>query len=125
MLDTHLLLWTASASKKMSRKASRLIENRDNRLYFSPASIWEVVIKNRLGCKDFKVDANLLCKRLLENDYAELPITSAHALAVNDLPDIHQDPFDRIMIAQADCEGMLLLTSDKLLKDYSAAVRVI
>ena len=125
MLDTHLLLWTAGASKKMSRKASRLIENRDNRLYFSPASIWEVVIKNWLGRKDFKVDANLLCKRLLENDYAELPITSAHALAVNDLPDIHQDPFDRIMIAQADCEGMLLLTSDKLLKDYSAAVRVI
>jgi len=92
---------------------------------FSPASIWEVVIKSSLGRTDFQVDAALLRKGLIDNGYIELPITSAHALTVGLLTDIHRDPFDRIMIAQAISEGILMLTSDSLLDQYSTLIWVV
>ncbi len=94
-----------------------------NVLWFSAASIWEVVIKNSLGRSDFSVDPHLLRRGLLENQYRELPINSAHTLAVARLPDLHKDPFDRILVAQAETEGFMLLTADDQVAGYGTAVK--
>jgi len=124
LLDTHLLLWASIAGddKKskasLSHKARDLIENEDNQLHFSPASVWEVAIKNALGRPDFQVDPQLFRRGLLDNGYIELPISSAHAAAVANLPDHHKDPFDRLLIAQATVEGISLLTNDEAVAAY-------
>lgn len=123
LLDTHILLWAAAYPEKLSDDAIQLIENPDNRLYFSAASIWEVVIKNSLQRPDFRVDPNLLRRGLIDNGYIELAISSAHALGVSRLPDLHKDPFDRILIAQAESEGFLLLTVDEQVLRYPGPVR--
>ncbi|PTB99304.1 PIN domain nuclease [Marinobacter sp. Z-F4-2] len=125
LLDTHILLWAAAEPSKLSPQATTLIGNEDNRLFFSAASLWEVVIKNGLGRPDFRVDPHLLRRGLVDNGYSELPITSQHTLAVSHLPNIHKDPFDRILAAQAETEGFLLITSDELLARYPGPVRLV
>lgn len=117
LLDTHMLLWAAAGI--LPEKAEHLIVDGDNTLYFSPVSIWEIGIKKSLGRQDFRVDPDVLRRGLLDNQYQELAITSLHALAVNDLPPIHKDPFDRMLLAQAKSEGIALLTSDATLCAYS------
>ena len=99
LLDTHILLWAAAEPHKLSSQAVTLVNDDDNRLYFSAASVWEVVIKNGLARPDFQVDPHLLRRGLVDNGYLELPISSRHTLAVSHLPDIHKDPFDRILTA--------------------------
>ncbi len=94
-------------------------------LVFSAASLWEIAIKSGLGRTDFQVDARLLRRSLLENDYTELPVTGAHAAMVDLLPAIHKDPFDRILVAQAQVEGLALLTADKQVGRYPGPIRVI
>ncbi len=101
--------------------AERLEDERTQPL-FSAASIWEVVIKAGLGRADFSVEAGLLRRGLLDNGYLELPISSAHALAVGRLPDHHRDPFDRILVAQAIEEGIELLTADRAVAKYPGPV---
>ncbi|MFT8690964.1 type II toxin-antitoxin system VapC family toxin, partial [Acetobacter orientalis] len=101
LLDTHLLLWAAGEPDKLSARARTLMEDPGNDLVFSAASLWEITIKTGLGRADFQVDPHLLRRGLIENGYEELPITSQHALAVRHLPDVHRDPFDRILVAQA------------------------
>jgi PIN domain nuclease of toxin-antitoxin system len=124
LLDTHLLLWVAAGRpKKLSRKARTLIESSDNELFFSAASLWEVVIKRALGREDFKVDPRLLRRGLLDNGYSELPVVSEHVVAVDNLPVIHKDPFDRILVAQATVEGFALLTADATVAQYGSPVR--
>lgn len=120
LLDTHMLLWAAAGT--LPPEAEKLVLDDDNTLYFSPASIWEIGIKKNLGRNDFKVDPEVLRRGLLDNQYQELPITSLHALAVNDLPQIHKDPFDRMLLAQAKAEGISLLTSDSALREYPGPV---
>lgn len=122
LLDTHLLLWLAATPKKLSKKARTFIENQDNELFFSAASIWEIAIKQTLGRADFIVDARLLRRGLLDNGYSELPILSEHAVAVNGLPDIHKDPFDRMLVAQATVEGFVLLTADVFVAKYPGPI---
>jgi PIN domain nuclease of toxin-antitoxin system len=90
----------------------------ENTLFFSAASIWEIVIKRGLGREDFKVDPDRLKKMLVSHDYTELPITAEHALRVETLPLLHKDPFDRLLIAQARTEGMQLLTIDASILQY-------
>jgi PIN domain nuclease of toxin-antitoxin system len=123
LLDTHLLLWAAGTPKRLSAATRRLIESPDNALFFSVASIWEVTIKRGLARPDFQVDARLLRRGLIDNGYAELAITGEHALAVESLPPIHTDPFDRMLLAQANVEGMMLLTVDANLVLYPGPVR--
>ena len=106
LLDTHLLLWAAAEPRRLSKQARALIDNPDNDLLFSAASLWEVAIKQGLGRGDFKVDARLLRRGLLDNGYSELPIISDHVVAIDSLPPIHKDPFDRILVAQATVEGL-------------------
>jgi PIN domain nuclease of toxin-antitoxin system len=123
LLDTHLLLWAAGAPKRLSASTRKTIESPDNSLYFSAASIWEVVIKRGLDRPDFQVDAHLLRRGLLDNGYAELAITGEHALALEGLPSIHKDPLDRLLVAQATVEGMMLLTADANVALYPGPIR--
>jgi PIN domain nuclease of toxin-antitoxin system len=123
LLDTHLLLWTAGDPKRLSAKARKLINEPASELFFSAASLWEIAIKRGLGRDDFKVDACLLRRGLLDNGYSELPIGSEHAVAIDSLPPIHKDPFDRMLISQAMVEGITLLTSDAVVAQYPGAVR--
>lgn len=125
LMDTHLLLWAANAPERLSAKALAWLENSDNELVFSSASLWEITIKSGLGRDDFAVDARLLRRGLLDNLYSELPITSEHALFVGTLPAIHKDPFDRILVAQASVEGITLLTADILVSRYPGPIVLI
>lgn len=125
LLDTHLLLWAAGQPERLSAQARALMEEVDNQPLFSAASLWEIAIKRGLGRADFCVDPRLLRRGLLDNGYQELPIDSRHAVAVNDLPPIHKDPFDRILVAQAVVEGILLLTSDALVARYAGPIRAV
>jgi PIN domain nuclease of toxin-antitoxin system len=125
LLDTHLLLWAAGCPERLSRQARSLIKSPDNELLFSAASIWEIIIKNQLGREDFKVNAAVLRRGLLNNGYDELAISSEHVVAVGTLPLLHKDPFDRVLIAQAMVEGMTLLTSDSRLSRYRESVRAV
>jgi len=123
LLDTHLLLWASGNPEKLSKEAHALLSDQDNELLFSAASIWEIVIKSGLARDDFKVDARVLRRGLFDNGYAELPINSEHTIGVSALPHIHKDPFDRILVAQANAEGITLLTSDALVAQYSGPIR--
>lgn len=119
LLDTHILLWAGLTPKKLPKTARRLITNPDNELFFSAASLWEITIKNGLGREDFKIDARVFRRALLDNGYTELPIRSEHAVSVDMLPQLHKDPFDRIILAQAMVEGFTLITADEVLGQYS------
>jgi PIN domain nuclease of toxin-antitoxin system len=125
LLDTHLLLWAAGEPRRLSRQARRLIANPGNELFFSPASLWEVVIKRGLRRPDFEVDARVLRRGLLDNGYGELPILSDHVVAIDSLPPIHKDPFDRVLVAQATAEGITLLTTDSLLSQYPGPIKAV
>ena len=125
LLDTHLLLWAAGEPKKLSPKARRLIADTDNGLIFSAASIWEVAIKRALGHADFQVDTRLFRRGLIDNGYVELPVFSAHAVAVEALPLIHKDPFDRLLVAQSQVEGIVLLTGDATVAQYGGSTRLV
>jgi PIN domain nuclease of toxin-antitoxin system len=125
LLDTHLLLWAAGAPRRLSKQARTLIDNPDNEVLFSAASLWEVAIKRGLGREDFKVDARLLRRGLLDNGYSELPIISDHVVATESLPPIHKDPFDRVLVAQATVEGVTLLTIDPLVAQYPGPIKTV
>jgi len=125
LLDTHVLLWAAATPERLSAVACALIEADENELFFSAASLWEIVIKRGLGRDDFQVDARLLRRGLVDNGYSELPIASEHAVAIESLPSIHKDPFDRILVAQATVEGITLVTADALVAQYPGPVRAV
>ena len=123
LLDTHLLLWAASEPQRLTAKARTMLLDPANHLLFSAASLWEISIKNGLERSDFNVDPRRLWRMLVINGYRELPVTSEHTVAVNDLPHLHKDPFDRILVAQARVEGLTLLTADKMVAKYGDGVK--
>jgi PIN domain nuclease of toxin-antitoxin system len=123
LLDTHLLLWTISQSRRLSPTARQLLGEPENELMFSVASLWEIAIKHALRRDDFRADLRLLRQALLDNDYRELGVTGEHAVAVVNLPPLHKDPFDRILVAQSIVEGITLLTSDPLVAQYPGPVQ--
>jgi len=123
LLDTHLLLWAAGPSPRLSSRARRLIEDPDNELVVSAASLWEIAIKSALRRPNFRLDARLFRRNLLNNGYDEMAVTGEHAVAVANLPPLHRDPFDRILVAQSIVEGITLLTSDPRVAQYPAPVR--
>lgn len=125
LLDTHLLLWTAGQSDRLSGATRALLDDPANELIYSAASLWEIAIKRGLNRADFRVDARLLRRGLLDNGYTELAIASQHAVAVDTLPPIHKDPFDRILIAQAAVEGIALVTADPLVARYPGPIRLV
>lgn len=125
LLDTHLLLWAASSPERLPATLRALLEEPQNELFFSAASLWEIVIKRGLGRSDFQVDARALRRGLRDNGYQELAITGEHALFIDSLPPIHKDPFDRVLVAQATVEGITLLTADALVAQYPGPVRLV
>ena len=123
LLDTQLLLWAAGEPRRLSARARGLLLDPANQLVFSSASLWEVGIKNGLQRPDFNVDPRRLWRMLLVNGYRELPVTSEHTVAVADIPPMHKDPFDRILVAQARVEELILLTADQAVAKYGDGVR--
>lgn len=99
------------------------VNDPENQLLFSAASLWEIAIKTSLGREDFRVEPRVFRRALLDNGYVELPITSEHAVSVDTLPPLHKDPFDRLLLAQALVEGITLLTADAQLALYRGPVR--
>jgi PIN domain nuclease of toxin-antitoxin system len=125
LLDTQILLWAAGVPERLSAAARRQLSDPKNELLFSAASLWEITIKKSLGREDFRVEPRLLRRGLLDNGFTELPVTSEHAVSIDALPDLHKDPFDRILLAQALSEGITLLTADAQLARYPGPVRKI
>lgn len=125
LLDTQLLLWAAAEPQRLSASARALFDDADNVLVFSAASIWEIAIKSSLGRADFSIDPRVFRRALLDNGYHELPIDGAHAAAVIDLPPLHRDPFDRLLVAQSRMEGITLLTADEQVARYPGPTRLV
>lgn len=125
LLDTHLLLWAMAASRKLPRAVRTQLLDPGNEVYYSAASLWEIAIKSGLRRKDFRIDPNALMAALRESGFLELPITAVHAVGVAELPAIHKDPFDRLLVAQSMAEPMTLLTNDAALADYWDGVKVV
>ncbi len=115
LLDTHILLWWLSEDKKLNKKIKDLITNPANYILVSTVSIWEIVIKKSLH----KLEApDNLKETLQENDFSILPITVDHVLYLEHLPVLHNDPFDRLLIAQNIVESATFITADKIIPKY-------
>ena len=123
LLDSHLLIWQIGQTRKLSAAARAYLDNPANELLFSAASLWEIAIKYARGRTDFRIDPRLLRRGLLDHGYSELPVTSAHAVAIGHLPPLHKDPFDRILVAQSAAEEIILLTADPRVAQYRGLVR--
>jgi PIN domain nuclease of toxin-antitoxin system len=119
LIDTHIVLWAMSGDKKLSKEAQRIMLSAAT-VFVSAASIWEISIKSALGKLD--VDVGKLVISLEQAGFRELPVTALHAAAVRDLPDIHRDPFDRLLVAQAMTEPLRLLTADENVEKYTDLV---
>ncbi len=125
LIDTHLLIWAAAGMELVPPEAKTLMADPAAELYFSVGSLWEIAIKRSLGQADFQIDARVLRRGLIDNGYQEMAILSAHVVAVDTLPPIHKDPFDRLLIIQAQVEGIALLTNDVLLARYPGPIRLV
>ena len=121
LLDTHILLWWLSASKRLPAAARKAI-TRSSVTYVSAATAWEIALKTAAGKLDFRGD---LEEQLQTNHFLPLPITIRHATAAARLPPHHGDPFDRMLVAQASIESLTLLTADEALGEYGAHVLVV
>ncbi|AFY29586.1 type II toxin-antitoxin system VapC family toxin [Cyanobium gracile] len=132
LLDTQLLLWWAIEPRRLPAGTASLLADPSQPLVFSVVSLWEVAIKSSLGRADFQVEAAALRLGLLGQGFRELPVRAEHALAVQHLPWIHRDPyrcaeefvFDRLLVVQAQLEGLRLLSADHTLVAYGEHVQV-
>ena len=121
ILDTHLLLWALSSPSKLSKRARERIDSSE--IYASAASIWEISIKTALG--KLNADPAEVLAAVEPAGFNHMPVLGAHAAKVVTLPPIHKDPFDRILVAQARTEPMILLTNDELLRGYGDLVEIV
>jgi PIN domain nuclease of toxin-antitoxin system len=122
LLDTHIALWAITDSPKLSPKARELIELPKTTIWISVASIWEIAIKYSLGRGDMPISSQQAMSYFRESGYRFLAVDAEHAVAVEELPTHHQDPFDRILVAQALVEPMRLMTHDSLVALYSDTI---
>lgn len=123
LLDTHTLLWWLFDDPKLSAKAKRAIKNPDNAIFASTASAWEIATKYRLGKLPGAEEAAQRLPELLRSARIEpLPISMEHALAAGALAGPHRDPFDRMLIAQAQIENLSIVTTDRVFSDYDVKV---
>jgi PIN domain nuclease of toxin-antitoxin system len=125
LLDTQLMIAVVAQSHRLSTTARSLIEDKNNDVFFSVVSIWEVAIKCSLERNDFTYEPDFMREALLENDFTELEMTAAHAIGVRILPHLHKDPFDRLLIAQAISENILLMTTDRKISAYPGPIRLV
>lgn len=120
LLDTHLMLWWLTSDRRLPKQAERLIADSDNEVYVSAASVWEIAIKSALG--RIEGDVTEIEAALEPSGLVQLPIHGKHAVQVSKLPLYHQDPFDRMLVAQSLVEPMRLLTHDRILERYGEMV---
>ena len=118
LLDTHAFLWFVSGNSKLSRSARLIIENPGNELLLSAASIWELGIKSSLGRITFPCPLDQYVAEKIKAGFVVLPITWKHAATVANLPLEHRDPFDRMLVAQAICEKISIITRDTKIANY-------
>lgn len=122
LLDTHVALWAITDSPKLTQKARELILSPKATVWISVASVWEIAIKRSLGRGDMPVSSQDAVRYFNESGYRLLAIEAEHVIAVEELPPHHQDPFDRILVAQALVEPMRLLTHDPLVSLYGDSI---
>lgn len=122
LLDTHVALWAITDSPKLAKKARELIESPKSSVWISAATIWEIAIKHSLGRREMPVSSQDALRYFRESGYWFLPIEPEHAVAVDDLPAHHADPFDRILVAQALVEPMRLITHDPMVARYGNTI---
>ena len=115
LLDTHLLVWAMGEPERLDPALVHLLEDPMNTPVFSVASLWELVIKRGLDRPDFRLEPPLLRQALFEAGWRELPVEAHHVLVVGQLPALHHDPFDRLLLAQAQADGLLLITALSLI----------
>ena len=122
LVDTHVLIWSVVDSKKLSEAAKAILRDGENECFFSAASVWEIALKHSKHPKDIPIGGEDARQLFLEAGYLEFPVFAKHSAVVERLPDIHQDPFDRMLVAQAQMESMKLLTHDHILPQYGTFV---
>lgn len=122
LLDTHVALWAITDSPKLPKKAREMIESPKTSVWISAASIWEIAVKHALERGDMPVSSQDAVRYFRESGYRSLPVEAEHAMAVEELPAHHQDPFDRILVAQALVEPMRLMTHDPVVARYSDTI---
>jgi PIN domain nuclease of toxin-antitoxin system len=123
LLDTHTFLWWVTDAPQLSETARSFIANPDNKIFFSVASGWEILIKVGTGKLSIPDEPNIyITSRLIDNRFEVLPIDLPHVLQIAKLPDNHRDPFDRIIIAQSQVARMPILTIDRLIVQYAVDV---
>jgi PIN domain nuclease of toxin-antitoxin system len=120
LLDSHAFLWWLAEDSKLSADARQAIADPASTVHVSAATIWELSIKAALGKLD--LDGADLVEEIEENDFVELPMTARHSAAAAALPRHHEDPFDRMLIAQAQIEGLTIVTRDSAFRDYGMAL---
>lgn len=120
LVDTHVLLWQSDDSPLLTASAREMLSDSRNELFFSVVSLWELVIKSAKGGTSFQVDVAELRKGLMDFGFDEITVTADHVLEVSRLDRLHNDPFDRLLLAQARCESLSLITADKALLAYGA-----
>ena len=122
LLDTHIILWAALDVRKLSRKAKKIREDPDNILYFSPVSLWEISIKHAKHPDQMPIPSEHAKELALNMGLVELPVRSRHGVDIANLPEIHIDPFDRMLITQARSDGLILISHDDKVIAYGAGV---
>lgn len=126
LLDTHVWLWSIISPDRLGREGLRLLEDTDNELYLSSASSWEIAIKYRLGRLPLPEPPHtFIPPRLMRDGIKPLSVEHHHACQVANLPDLHRDPFDRLLIAQAQTEQLVFITADRMLRDYDVEMVLI
>ena len=122
LLDTHIILWAGFDVKRLSRKAKSILEDPENVLYFSPVSLWEISIKHEKHPEQMAITSERVREIAIKMGFIELPVRSRHGVNIANLPDIHNDPFDRMLITQARSDGLYLLSHDDKVIAYGASV---
>lgn len=118
LTDTHVLLWALVRPARLDAACREVLESPEHQVFYSAVNIWEIAIKRALDRPDFDVEPHAVHRAALETGFRELPISAVHAAAVRHLPPHHRDPFDRLLIAQAQIEPLLVMTDDPLISLY-------
>lgn len=120
LLDTHTALWWAAGSPRLSERAKEIIKSKDNQIFLSVVSVWEASIKSALGKMPLPGKPGPFFQALAQrSSFTVLPVHLSHAAEVYSLPQIHRDPFDRLLISQAIAEDLILISDDQVFQNYS------
>ena len=119
LLDTQIVVWLGVASRQVPERIRSLLSNPDDELFVSSVSVWEIAAKHQLGKLSLPLPPAAFVQQILSDFGAlSLPFTQSHALQIRELPSIHRDPFDRMLVCQARVEGLTLVTSDDAIRRY-------